>query len=111
MNLSTQQQDDVTVIAVSGDLTHECAARFREALDKSFSQGHRDFVIDLKQMAGIDSAGLEAFTAAQRQCEEQLGIIRFCAADPGVRKILELTRLDRTFEMYDQLEEALASFK
>ncbi|GMV98351.1 MAG: STAS domain-containing protein [Phycisphaerae bacterium] len=111
MNLTTREQNDVTVIGLAGDLTHECAGRFHEAVDKAFSQGRRDFIIDLKQLGGIDSAGLEAFTATQRRCEEQLGMVRFCSPDAAVRKIFEMTRLDRTFEVYDQLEEALASFK
>lgn len=111
MNLATSKQGDVTVVTLAGELTHECAARFRDTVTRALQQGSRDFIIDLKALEGIDSAGLEAFTAFQRECEEQLGIVRFCAAAPALRKVFELTRLDRTFEVHDRIEEALASFQ
>lgn len=110
MKITTARQGEVIVLTLAGELNHESAGRFRAAVDTAFNDGRRDFVVDLRQLEGIDSAGLEAFTALQRQCEEQLGMVHFCGPDATVRKIFELTRLDRVLTLHDEVEEALASF-
>ncbi len=110
MNVTTRQEGDVTVLEIAGELTHESVPRFTEAATRAFDAGRRDFVVDLRRAEAIDSAGLEAFTALQRRCEEQLGMVRFCGPDATLRKILELTRLDRSLTIQDEMEEALASF-
>lgn len=110
MKLSVRNQGDITIAAVAGELTHDSVARFREVIDQACAAGCRDFVVDLRQMTGVDSAGLEAFTALHRRCEEQLGLVRFCGADPAVSKIFEVTRLDHVLAAFPTIEEALAAF-
>ncbi len=110
MKLTTSQSGEVTILEISGELNHESVARWNEAVTAALKQGHRDFVVDLRQLEGVDSVGLEAFTSLQRQCEEQLGMVRFCAPDPTLRKTFELTRLDRTLGLHESTEEALSSF-
>ena len=110
MNITATQQGDVTVLEISGELVCDSVPRFTEAIASAVSAGRRDFIIDLRRLEGIDSMGLEAFTALQRQCEEQLGMVRFCGPDATLRKIFELTRLDRSLVVHEKIEEALASF-
>jgi len=110
VKISATRHGDVTVLELSGELNHESAGRFNEAVAAAFNAGCRDFAVDLRQVNGIDSAGLEAFTALQRRCEEQLGMVRFCGPDATLKKIFELTRLDRSLAVEDSLDEALASF-
>ena len=110
MKVTTTQNGDVTVLEVAGEFTWDAVARFTEAADRAFAGGHRDFVVDLRNVEIIDSAGLETLTALQRRCEEQLGMVRFCGPDADLRKIFELTRLDRSLMVHEQMEEALGSF-
>ena len=110
MRIATTQRGDVTVLEVSGELTWDSAPRFPETTAVAFKEGRRDFIVDLHHVETLDSAGLEAFTALQRQCEEQLGMVRFCNLTPDVQKIFELTRLDQVLTIQDGIEEALGSF-
>ncbi|GMU24927.1 MAG: hypothetical protein AMXMBFR13_49980 [Phycisphaerae bacterium] len=110
MRITTDTQGDVTVLTVSGELNHDSAGKFGEACRAELGQGRRDFAVDLSAVTTIDSAGLEALTALQRECEEQLGMVRLCGARDNVRKILEMTRLDRVLPVHEGLEETLSSF-
>ncbi len=110
MRITITPRGEVTVLEVSGELTWDSVARFSEAVAREFKDGRRDFVVDLRRLEAVDSAGLEAFTALQRQCEEQLGMVRFCGLDSDLLKVLELTRLNRSLVVHNQVEEALASF-
>ena len=110
MKLDVARQGDVTVLAVSGELNADSVGRFRKAVAEAMGRQQRDFLVDLGSVTTIDSAGLEGLTALQRQCEEELGMVRVCRANPTLRKVFELTRLDRQLTLCETTEEALASF-
>lgn len=110
MRLEAFDRGDVTVFRVSGEFNIDSVARFNETVAERIAQQHRDFVVDLSGVTAIDSAGLEALTALQRRCEEQLGLLRIAGADATVRKILEITRLDRSLTLCDSTQEALGAF-
>jgi anti-anti-sigma factor len=110
VKVTTSQNRDVTVLEVAGEFTWDSVARFSEAVDRAFLDGRRDFVVDLQHVEIIDSAGLEAVTALQRRCEEQLGMVRFCAPGPDLSKVFELTRLNKSLIINAEMEEAMAGF-
>jgi anti-anti-sigma factor len=109
MKLQSTNNGDITVISVAGDLNFESVAKFNDAIYAAFHEQRRDFVLDVKGLTGVDSAGLEALTALQRQCDEQLGMVHLCGADDTLKKIFELTRLGKQFTLYSNLEEAITS--
>lgn len=110
MKVTTTQNGEVTVLEISGEFTWDFVSRFTETVDQAFARGRRDFVVDLSRVEAIDSAGLEALTALQRRCEEHLGMVRCCSPRPDIRKVFELTRLDRSLCIQEGVQEALASF-
>lgn len=110
MKITATQNRDVTVLEVAGELTWDSVARFAEVVDRALLNGQRDFIVNLAQVESIDSAGLEALTALQRKCEEQLGMARFCVPGPELQKIFEMTRLSKSLIISADLEEAMRSF-
>jgi len=110
MKLTLSQQNDVSIAAIAGEFNADSVRKFNDVVSDAMDQECRDFVVDLSDITSIDSAGLEALTALQRQCEEQLGMVRFCGADDTLKKIFEITRLDQTFTLNDTIEEAMATF-
>ena len=109
MKLTTSNENDTTVLAVVGEFNTDSVRKFNEAVIEAMDQQYRDFIVDLAGVTSVDSAGLEALTALQRQCEEQLGMVRFSGMDEAVRKIFEITRLDQTLPLNDTIEDAMAS--
>lgn len=109
MRLESTIAGDVTVFKIIGELNGDSKSKLNAAVSKAFGEQRRDCVLDLSEVTVVDSAGLEQITAIQRQCEEELGMARVCGADETLRKIFEMTRLNRQFEMFDSVDEALAS--
>jgi anti-sigma B factor antagonist len=109
VKIATAKNGNINVVEVSGELTWDSAARFTETVDRAFADGQRDFVVDLSRVETIDSTGLEALTALQRRCDEQLGMVRFSGPRPDLRKIFELTRLNRNLAVDETMEDAMAS--
>ena len=110
MKLETSRQGEVTVLRVSGELNAHSVGRFNNAVTESLANQRRDFLVDLSGVTTIDSAGLEALTGLQRQCEEQLGLLRVAGADATLRKIFEMTRLDKLLTLCESTEEALTAY-
>lgn len=108
MKLQIEREADVTILGVAGEFTADTIARFTEAAESAFAEQRRDFIVDLSEVTMIDSLGLEALTSLQRQCEEQLGMVRLCGVDQTMRKILEITRLDSQLIIVETQEEALS---
>ena len=113
MGTTATQRDSVCVLTIDGELTCANVAEFRDLAafaPGGFAEDGRDFVVDFAEATGIDSAGLEALTWLKRECDERLGLMKLCNLSDTMKKILEMTRLDRLFERYEFVEEALQSF-
>jgi len=68
-----------------------------------------DVVVDLSGVDFLDSAGVGVLVGLFKQARLRGGRARFCGLTPGVRSVLELIRLDRIFEIYDDLKSAVRS--
>lgn len=111
MGTKLAQKGEVNVLAVEGELVAETVGEFRRLVEQCRQRDGRDFVVDLHAARTVDSAGLEALTALQRECEERLGLLRFCGVNQTIGKILEMTRLDRRFDCCRNLPAALAAMR
>ena len=113
MGTTASQRDSVCVLTIDGELTYANVAEFRNLVESApggFAEDGRDFVVGFVEATAIDSAGLEALTRLKRDCDERLGLVKLCNLPDTMKKILEMTRLDRMFEQYEFTEEALGSF-
>jgi anti-sigma B factor antagonist len=68
-----------------------------------------DVVVDLTGVEFLDSAGVGVLVGLFKNSRLRGGRARFCGMSPGVRSVLELIQLDRIFEIYDDVEEAVRS--
>jgi len=110
MKVQTATQDDLAILTVSGELNGDSVSKFKEAVAAARAQEMRDFIVDVKEITAVDSAGLQSLSDLQQQCEEQLGMVRFCGADETLSKIFEITRLNKRFFLHNSIEEAMAGF-
>ena len=68
----------------------------------------RDLVIDLDQVQFIDSSGLGALLSGLKNAGLRSRGFILVGLQPRVRSMFELTRLQRVFDIYPKLEEALS---
>lgn len=111
MKLSYEDHGSTAVLTLSGELTADQADGFRRSCHERFEAGIRDFVLDLEHLTLIDSAGLEAMLWLLEESGEQGGQIRLVRPDDTIEKILEVTRLDRRFDVHDSTESAARSLR
>lgn len=110
MPTSVSRYNKVVVLSVKDDLVGEEVEQFVSRSTRSIEESGHDLVIDCSHLTGLDSAALEALADLQNKCEESLGAVKLCCMDETCQKILNLTRLARRFECFDDLDSAVKSF-
>lgn len=111
MELTASDSGSVTVLTVNGDLViGEPEAVFKKTVTRLLEEGKVNFLIDLGQVGFLDSSGLGALVRAMTLSQKEGGQTKLLSAGPQVRKLLEMTKLDSVFEIYDDRATALATF-
>jgi anti-sigma B factor antagonist len=108
MNLTTEIFGDCVVVHAPQDLGRDQADRF-EAYLRSLDKVQ--VVLDLDDAEQIDSAGLTALVEAQEQLKAIGGDLKIATGNVANRKILEITRLDRQFDVFESVIDAVKSYR
>jgi anti-anti-sigma factor len=111
MKLSYEDHGTITVLTVSGDLTADQVDAFRRSCQDRFAAGVRDIVLNLEYLTFVDSAGLETLLWIIDEASERGGQVRLVKPDPTVGKILEISRLDRRFNIHQSIESDAKSLR
>ena len=111
MKLSYEDHDAVTVLTLSGELSADQTGAFQRACQERFAADIRDVVLDIEHLTFVDSAGLESLLWLVDETSARGGQVRLVNPDQTTMKILEITRLDRRFEIHETLESAAKSLR
>ena len=91
-----------TVIQPSGSLSSADAIKFQHQLNAAvLSEQISHLLVDLGQVDLIDSTGLMALVSALSMAQRLNKRLGLCAVPHPVRMILEMTQLDRVFEIFE----------
>ena len=101
---------DVTVIELQGDLDSDFAQLLQNTITDIISARKSGIVLDMTNVGFIDSKGLEQLLWAKDYCNENHCQLRLAGLDESCAKILEVTRLEKEFDRYAELAEAVKSF-
>lgn len=110
MELTTDQRNGVAVVAVAGEIDAANVSALRGHLDDLLAKGEHNFVIDLTDVAFMDSSGLATLVQLFKRVRIGEGDVRLCGLQPKVERVFELIRLDRVFDTFAAREDAVASF-
>ena len=111
MKIEVTKENNVTIVAVEGEIDVETSPQLRERFDELLAQGEHNFVIDLGGVDFIDSSGLAAFVRLFKRVRVGEGDVKLCCIRPEILKIFELTRLNRVFDIFDTRAEAVKSYR
>lgn len=82
----------------------------RVELEAIVQQGFKKLIIDLSGINFITSLFIATIITISQRVRLQNGDIKICSVRTNVKKIFEITRLDKVFDIYDTYEKALESF-
>jgi anti-anti-sigma factor len=95
--ISIRQEDNTTTITVHGDFVFDVNREFRDAYQSSPATDR--FVVDLKDTAYMDSAGLGMLIQLRDYAGGQAASIRLVGLNDTLRTILNVANFGRLFSM------------
>jgi anti-sigma B factor antagonist len=111
-NLSERELDpSTTVITVAGELHVTTAPDFSASLNDAITDGKTSVVLDMTDVAFIDSTGLSVLLNALRRVTRRDGRLALVCTNPTVLRLFEITRLDSTFDIWPDVDAAVASVR
>ena len=107
---SVESQGAVDVVKPVGPLNVENAPGLLDTVATGLSEGLPMVVVDLTEVALIDSAGLEALVDAREKIQLKGGSIKLACLNPLCQEILRITQIDQQFELFTDPKAAVGSF-
>ena len=97
----------LAVVVVAGELDLYTAPELRERLGRVDEAGAERVVLDLSQVTLVDSMALGVLLGAKKRLATHAGSLDLVVCKPDIRRIFEITMLDRVFTLYASRDEAL----
>ena len=97
------------VLAIHGDADVRAAGELKDRLGEVIEDSPRAVVLDLTGATFLDSMTLGVFLTAMKRLRASGGRFRVVAPRAEIRRIFEMTLLDRVFELDVTRREALAA--
>ena len=107
LTLERRTHGSWAVVDVGGELDLYTAPSFRETvLEASGETDPPKVIVDFRSLGFIDSSGLGAIVACLKHLRERGGDLALAAPeDSGLRRLLDLTGLDRVLTLYATTDE------
>ncbi len=110
MQISTRQSGDATIVDVVGDIDLHNSPDVRKALLEALREKRAPRVlVNLQAVGYIDSSGVASLVEGLKASQNLKSRIILFGLSPAAREVLELTRLIKLFEVYENEEQALGA--
>lgn len=90
------------VLDVAGELDLHTAPQLRESLMAAIDEGRLQVLVNLADVAFMDSTALGVLVAGLKRAREAGGDLALVVPDGPPRKVLTLTGLDRAFTILEE---------
>ena len=111
MKIPVRSRDGVTILQPAGKITIVIGdVAFREAVDEALAAGAMSLLVDFQKASKMDSSGMAELVAAFKKVTDSGGQIKLLRLPSNIRDVLTITQIARVFEIFEDEDEAIASF-
>jgi anti-sigma B factor antagonist len=111
LTAKTRQVGNVSIVDLNGKVTlGENTGILRDELRSLLSQGHKNILINMKDVSYVDSAGLGELVGAYTTATNQGGSVKLLHLQGKMRDLMQITKLHTIFPAFDDEKAAVSSF-
>jgi stage II sporulation protein AA (anti-sigma F factor antagonist) len=99
---------DFSIVRLPDEIDLSVGSEVLDLLLSTINRAGPHLVVDARDVRFMDSSGLNALVRARDRAEAMGGSVHLVAAGRRLRRLLEITRLERTLHRVDTLDAALA---
>ncbi len=112
MKVTAREREGVTLLDLKGKITIGVGdVALREAVQEALAAGARNILVNLGDVSTIDSSGIGELVAAFTTVTNRGGKLRVYNIPPKVSDILHITQLVTVLDIFEDEDEAVASFQ
>ncbi|MBM4175780.1 MAG: STAS domain-containing protein [Ignavibacteria bacterium] len=111
MNFTENKAQDIYIIGVKLSRTSiYMANEFKDFLNQAIDKKEKKILVDFSECDFIDSTFLGVLVIILKKVVAIGGSIRLVINNQNVKSSLEMTRMNKVFKVYDDLQTAISSF-
>ncbi len=96
---------------LQNEINKNQVASLKEKLFLEIADRNSKIVLNLKHVQTIDSSGLGAILFGTRQARNAGGNLVLATVNPKVETMIRIAQLDRVFDIFTSIEEAVSFFE
>lgn len=102
--------DDLKVVEIEGEIDVYNSMELKRELNELIDKGNKNFILNLEKVSYMDSSGLGILVAILKKVKMTNGNLKIVKLKENIKKIFELTKLVKFFEIFEDTQDALKSF-
>ncbi len=106
-DVNVEEQGDVAIVAVRGELDISTSPVLRDRLVELGSGQAKKLVVDLEAVEFLDSTGLGVLVGGLKRMRSKDGDLVLVCTKPRILKVFEITALTKVFRIAASRDEAL----
>jgi len=112
MNVTTESYGHAVILNLKGEISEDVLGALNQAVEHQLENAEVvDIVLNLEAVPFVDSAAMEYLLDLRDRLAERFGQVKLVKVEENVMTILGLTRLRSTFEIYDNIPEAVKAIQ
>ena len=111
MSMKVKESYNALVIELKGKLVGgPLSSEFSNTLYDYFGKGKKNIVVDLGGLSYVNSTGLGILISGFTSAKKNGGDLKLANINDKVEGLLSITKLNRIFEQYDSVDNAVKSY-
>lgn len=102
---------DLMILRADGGLNSATASQLSDQIAALVKGGVRNIIVDCSNLEIISSVGLGSLLLLHTRSKSAGGEVKLCGLKGSIVQIIRMTKLDRVFEIYSDVEEARLAFR
>lgn len=112
LNTTERQAGDVTILDLSGKITiGEGSVSLRGAIRRLLEENKKKILLNLAGVSYVDSSGIGELVSSFTSVNKEGGQLKLLKLTQKIQDLLAITKLLTVFDVYDDEESALNSYK
>lgn len=104
--VSNNLENGELLVKIEGEVDVYTSIDLKKELTKLVESDQKNIIIDLENVNYMDSSGLGVLVALLKELKKIGGELKLISLPVSVKKIFDLTRLTKFFNIYNNLDEA-----
>ena len=115
MRITGRKENDILILEVDGRVLSDASLELRRSINGWLAELPEDsepnVILKLNKVSMIDSSGLGTMVASYTSVQRRNGRLVLAGLGRGLQNLITITRLAMVFDVYENEEEAIRSFK